>query len=105
MSDDLFGWRHCAGCDEDWPPECFDAEREMCRACAHENPRRVRRPCSSCGRKVETLDRVAAPQCRPCRRSRANLSIPHRRARKRRYDRRRYQRTVAARANRGERAA
>lgn len=99
MNADMFGWRHCPECpegDSEWPAECFDAERGMCKACAHANPRRVRRPCARCGRTVETLDRVAEPKCRPCRGTLRGLATPHRRAKKRAWDRRNYQRTKRA---------
>lgn len=93
MTLDLFEHR-CPECppeDNCWPDECWNRERGMCTACAHEKPKRVRRPCSSCDRKVETLDRVKHPRCRACKRRLANLSIPHRRSERRKKDRRRYQ--------------
>lgn len=88
MTSDLFGWNLCMECGEEWPPACYDADRAMCRACAHENPRKVRKPCTGgCGRRVQTLDRVAAPMCTPCRRRRHTTRTAKRRA----YERRRYQ--------------
>lgn len=94
MSTDLFGWLVCVECDEDWPPECYNAARGMCKACAHENPRKVRKPCTGgCGRRVITNDRVVAPMCTPCRRKRHTAKE----AKRRQYERRRYQKQKRAR--------
>lgn len=89
------GWNHCTECPEDegdWPTECFDLDRGMCHACAHEHPRRMRRPCSRCQRTVHTLDRVETVLCQPCRRQLRGLRTPQKRAAERKRARRYYQR-------------
>lgn len=91
MSALLFGWFLCTKCQpaEEWPSDCYDHERGMCRACAHDNPRKVRKDCTGgCGRRVITLDRVERPLCTSCRRRKHGAKAARRRA----YERTRYQR-------------
>lgn len=93
MSMDLFGWHTCPACpegDADWPDACWDAKRGLCRSCAHERPVAERKPCSRCGRKVQTHSTVEAPVCRPCRRQLRGLRTRTIRAAERTRHRRRY---------------
>lgn len=38
--------------------------------------RRVRRPCSGCGKSMSTLAKVQRPWCHSCRRARTRLALP-----------------------------
>lgn len=70
-------WRHCDGCSEEWPVECFKASgnawrgksKALCDACFIETFPATTKECVCCGKRMKTRGKCP-PKCRPCRKAR-----------------------------------